>query len=67
MDGLLRDAFQRESIMYIQERVRITVDALIAIANSATALPGREYLLWIRQLSFQRRLRRFVEPRPDHE
>lgn len=41
MDGLLQEAFQREAIMDIQERVRITVDALIAIANSATALPGR--------------------------
>ena len=47
MDALLQDAFQRESIMYIQDRVRITVDALIAIANSTTTLPGRKNLLWI--------------------
>jgi VWFA-related protein len=47
IDAVLQDAFQREANMYIQERVDITVGALIDIANYAKALPGRKNLLWI--------------------
>jgi VWFA-related protein len=47
MDALLQEAFQREANIYIQERVQITVNALIDIANYASALPGRKNLLWI--------------------
>jgi VWFA-related protein len=47
MDALLQDAFQRAANMYIQDRVRITVAALIEIANYATAFPGRKNLLWV--------------------
>jgi VWFA-related protein len=51
MDALLQDAFQREANMYVQDRVQITVAALIDIANYverrncvwsfATAKPGK--------------------------
>ncbi|MGB9431994.1 MAG: VWA domain-containing protein, partial [Candidatus Acidiferrum sp.] len=47
MDALLQDAFQREANMYIQDRVQITVAALIDIANYAAAWPGRKNLLWV--------------------
>ena len=47
MDALLQEAFQREANMYIQDRVRITVAALIEIANYAAAFPGRKNLLWV--------------------
>jgi VWFA-related protein len=43
----LQEAFQREANIYIQDRVQITVNALIDIANYASALPGRKNLLWI--------------------
>lgn len=46
-DALLQDAFQREANIYIQDRVQITVGALIDIANYASVLPGRKNLLWI--------------------
>lgn len=46
-DAILQDAFQREANMYIQERVEITVAALMEIANHAGALPGRKNLLWV--------------------
>lgn len=47
MDALLQDAFQREANMYIQDRVQITVAALIDIANYVAAFPGRKNLLWV--------------------
>ena len=47
MDALLQDAFQREANIHIQDRVRITVAALIEIANYAAAFPGRKNLLWV--------------------
>jgi VWFA-related protein len=47
IDAALQDAFQREANMYIQDRVRVTVAALIEIANHAAALPGRKNLLWV--------------------
>ena len=47
MDALLQDAFRREANMYIQDRVRITVAALVEIANYAAAFPGRKNLLWV--------------------
>lgn len=47
VDAYLQDAFQRQANTYIQERVEITVGALIDIANYAKALPGRKNLLWI--------------------
>ena len=47
IDASLQDAFQREANIYIQDRVRITVAALIEIANHAAALPGRKNLLWV--------------------
>ena len=47
MDALLQDAFQREANIYIQDRVNLTVAALIQIANYAAALPGRKNLLWV--------------------
>lgn len=46
-DAILQDAFQREANMYIQDRVRITVAALIEIANHAASLAGRKNLLWV--------------------
>jgi VWFA-related protein len=47
MDALLQDAFQREANMYIEDRVRTTVGALIDIANYAAGLPGRKNLVWV--------------------
>ena len=47
MDALLQDAFQREANMYIQDRVQITMAALIDIANYVAAFSGRKNLLWV--------------------
>jgi VWFA-related protein len=47
MGALLQDAFQREANMYIEDRVRTTVGALIDIANYAAGLPGRKNLVWV--------------------
>jgi VWFA-related protein len=47
MDALLQDAFQRQANMYIEDRVRTTVGALIDIANYAAGLPGRKNLVWV--------------------
>ncbi len=47
MDALLQDAFQRAANMFIQDRVQITVAALIDIANYVAAFPGRKNLLWV--------------------
>jgi hypothetical protein len=55
MDALLQDAFQREANMYIEDRVRATVGALIDIANYAAGSAALKAVL-----EFKRRSRYLV-------
>ena len=43
LDGFAQD----EANYFIQDRVRLTVDALVAIADHVGSLPGRKNLVWV--------------------
>jgi VWFA-related protein len=43
----MSEAQSREQDFYTRERVRITTNALIAIANHLSGLPGRKNLIWV--------------------
>lgn len=47
LEELLNDIAQREATFSIQDRVRLTVDGLVAIANHVESLPGRKNLVWV--------------------
>ncbi len=47
IDSLLQNAFQLEANFYIQDRVHLTVEALTAIAEHVSPLPGRKNLIWV--------------------
>jgi VWFA-related protein len=47
IDSLLQAASEREANYYIQDRVHLTVEALKAIAEHVSPLPGRKNLIWV--------------------
>jgi VWFA-related protein len=47
MQAFLDGAAQREANFFIQDRVRLTVDGLVAIADHVGSLPGRKNLVWV--------------------
>lgn len=47
LSHLLGDVSNLESDYYAQQRVRITTNALVAIANHLAGVPGRKNLVWV--------------------
>lgn len=47
VDSLLQNMFQHEANFYIEDRVNVTVQALMAIADHVSPLPGRKNLIWV--------------------
>jgi VWFA-related protein len=47
LEDLLNNVAQRDANFQIQDRVRITVDGLVAIADHVASLPGRKNLVWV--------------------